>query len=311
MPTVILATAGYDHTIRFWEAPTGMCYRTVQYTDSQINRLEITPDKAFLAACGNSHVRLYEINTNNPQPVTSYDGHTSNVTAVGFQKDGKWMFTGSEDGTIKVWDLRASGCQRNYDSGVAINDVVLHPNQAELVSGDQNGGVRTWDLRANSCISELVPDGEGITAVRSVSVAADASCVVAANNKGTCFVWRPKSSKEYVPIRKFQAHDTYVLRCRLSPDVSCLATAAADKTVKLWNVQDFTSKQPLKPAKQLVDHTRWVWDCVFSADSSYLVTGSSDHTARLWSIGDGEPIRHYTGHHKAVVCVALNDTNLQ
>ena len=63
--------------------------------------------------------------------VTSYDGHSSNVTAVGFQKDGKWMYTGSEDGTIKIWDLRASGCQRNYDTGgVAVNDVVLHPNQS-------------------------------------------------------------------------------------------------------------------------------------------------------------------------------------
>ena len=41
-----------------------------------------------------------------------------------------------------------SGCQRNYDTGgVAVNDVVLHPNQAELISGDQNGGIRTWDLR--------------------------------------------------------------------------------------------------------------------------------------------------------------------
>eukprot|EP00937_MAST-01D_sp_MAST-1D-sp2_P004918 g4918.t1 len=305
MPTVILATAGYDHTIRFWEAPTGMCYRTVQYTDSQINRLEITPDKSFLAACGNSHIRLYEINTNNPNPATSYDGHTSNVTAVGFQKDQKWMYTGSEDGTIKIWDLRASGCQRNYDAGVAINDVALHPNQAELVSGDQNGGIRSWDLRANSCVSELVPDSEGMTAMRSVAIAADASYVVAANNKGVCYVWRPKSAKDYEPVKKFRAHEAYVLRCVLSPDVSYLATASADKTVKLWNVPDFSL------AKTLQDHQRWVWDCVFSADSSYLVTGSSDHTARLWSIGDGEPIRHYTGHHKAVVCVALNDTNLQ
>lgn len=30
MPNVILATAGYDHTIRFWEAPSGTCYRTIQ-----------------------------------------------------------------------------------------------------------------------------------------------------------------------------------------------------------------------------------------------------------------------------------------
>lgn len=43
--------------------------------------------------------RLFEVNSNNPQPIISYDGHSSNVTSVGFQKDGKWMYTGSEDGT--------------------------------------------------------------------------------------------------------------------------------------------------------------------------------------------------------------------
>lgn len=33
-PSVILATASYDHTIRFWEAKSGRCYRTIQYPDS-------------------------------------------------------------------------------------------------------------------------------------------------------------------------------------------------------------------------------------------------------------------------------------
>ena len=50
-----------------------------------------------------------------------------------------------------------------------------------------------------------------------------------------------------------------------------------------------------------------VWDAVFSADSAYLVTASSDQTARLWDVSQGETIRHYTGHHKAVICVALHD----
>jgi len=31
---VVLATAGYDHTIRFWEALSGICLRTVQHPDS-------------------------------------------------------------------------------------------------------------------------------------------------------------------------------------------------------------------------------------------------------------------------------------
>lgn len=34
MTGVVLATAGYDHTIRFWEAASGTCNRTVKYSDS-------------------------------------------------------------------------------------------------------------------------------------------------------------------------------------------------------------------------------------------------------------------------------------
>lgn len=35
--SVILATAGYDHKIRFWEAPTGVCSRHLRYPDSQVS----------------------------------------------------------------------------------------------------------------------------------------------------------------------------------------------------------------------------------------------------------------------------------
>lgn len=135
MSQVILATAGYDHNIRFWEATSGICYRTLQFAESQVNKLEITSNKQFLAAAGNPQIRLFEVNSNNPQAVASYDGHNGNVTAIGFQKDSKWMFSGSEDGTVKIWDLRAPGCQREYASRGAVNTVVLHPNQGELISG--------------------------------------------------------------------------------------------------------------------------------------------------------------------------------
>jgi|AntAceMinimDraft_5_1070358.scaffolds.fasta_scaffold12667_2 hypothetical protein len=32
-------------------------------------------------------------------------------------------------GTVKIWDLRAGGYQREYESRGAVTTVVLHPNQ--------------------------------------------------------------------------------------------------------------------------------------------------------------------------------------
>eukprot|EP00967_Tisochrysis_lutea_P148005 scaffold282089_cov16-Tisochrysis_lutea.AAC.1 len=147
MSAVVLATAGYDHTIKFWEATSGICYRTLQFPDSQVrvpclaistqqgfnmpdtcpavaeldnalaipslnltpgipyhtipyhatikqvNKLEITADKTQIAAAGNSQIRIYDVNSNDPQPINSFEGHNGNVTALGFQKDTKWMYS--------------------------------------------------------------------------------------------------------------------------------------------------------------------------------------------------------------------------
>src|SRR4051794_25330977 len=75
----------------------------------------------------------------------------------------------------QIWDTRAPGYQRDYQSKAMINTVALHPNQGELIAGDEDGNIRVWDLAANSCSYELVPDGK--TAIRSICVASDASIV--------------------------------------------------------------------------------------------------------------------------------------
>lgn len=38
--------------------------------------------------------------------IVVFEGHTGNVTSVSFHAEGKWVVTGSEDGTIRIWDLR-------------------------------------------------------------------------------------------------------------------------------------------------------------------------------------------------------------
>lgn len=139
--SVLLVTAGYDHTIRFWEAWSGICSRTIQHPDSQVNRLAISPDKRWLASCGVGVVRLYDCRSalagnqaasiqagaqggaaagasgaaaaasgapGVTQPVATFEGHHGNVTCVAWHCESKWLVSGGEDGTLRIWDTRES-----------------------------------------------------------------------------------------------------------------------------------------------------------------------------------------------------------
>lgn len=94
---------------------------------------------------------MYDLCSNNPNPVINYEGVSKNVTGVGFQEDGKWMFTGGEDCSARIWDLRARSlqCQRIFQVPAPVNCVFLHPNQAELIVGDQAGVIHLWDLKTD------------------------------------------------------------------------------------------------------------------------------------------------------------------
>ena len=299
---VVLATGGYDHTVRIWDASSGVCYKSFLHADKQVNSLCVTADKNHVAAGGNPLIRWYDVNAKGAEPLLSFSGHASNVMAVGVERTARFLFSCSEDGSIRIWDPRAGVASvREYDARRAVNSVVLHPNQGELISGDHSGAVRVWDLVANKCSSELVPEGD--TPVSSVSIAADASLVAASTYNGSCFFWAPptEGGRDYVPVKKLRAHRAYITACCLSPDAHYFATTSSDRTMRLWNTHDFSL------AATLTGHARWVWDAAFSADSSYVVTASSDMTAKLWHISSTAVVRTYAGHVKGVTAVALND----
>jgi G protein beta subunit-like protein len=90
------------------------------------------------------------------------------------------MVTSSEDGTVKIWDTRQGTIQRNYTHGHPVNDVVIHPNQGELISCDRGGNVRVWDLGENKCSHQLIPEED--ISVASVTVASDGTMLCAGNN---------------------------------------------------------------------------------------------------------------------------------
>ena len=66
-------------------------------------------------------------------------------------------------------------------AGLRVNDVVIHPNQGELIAVDRGGMLRVWDLGENKCIHNLQPEED--TSITSVSVASDATLLCAGSKK--------------------------------------------------------------------------------------------------------------------------------
>ncbi|NWJ00019.1 LST8 protein, partial [Crypturellus undulatus] len=295
---VILATAGYDHTVRFWQAHSGICTRTVQHQDS-VQTPSCRSGLLLAGRCYGGWCRRCRLGS--PSPLR-----------------GSWgSLLAHPDPLIPSFPCRRSRnlqCQRIFQVNAPINCVCLHPNQAELIVGDQSGAIHIWDLKTDHN-EQLIPEPE--VSVNSVHIDPDASYMAAVNSSGNCYVWNltggiGEEVTQLIPKTKIPAHNRYALQCKFSPDSTLLATCSADQTCKIWRTSNFSLMTELSIKSNNPGETSrgWMWDCAFSGDSQYIVTASSDNLARLWCVETGEIKREYSGHQKAVVCLAFNDSVL-
>jgi WD40 repeat protein len=90
---------------------------------------------------------------------------------------------------------------------------------------------------------------------------------------------------QLIPVQDLEGHLGPVLAVEYSPDGSLIASGSADKTIRLWNVQDGSM------VYELSGHTAEVSDVSFSPDGTILASGSIDGTVRFWSVEGGQLLR--------------------
>ena len=78
---------------------------------------------------------------------------------------------------------------------------------------------------------------------------------------------------------RLSGHQRGINALSFSPDGRTLATAGADRCIKLWDLA--TGKE----RATLSDHVGWVKSVVFSPDSAWLAYSGNDATVRVWDLG--------------------------
>jgi len=264
----ILASGGNDQTIRIWHRTTGRCLKTLQERSGQIRRVEFSPDGSLLATNnGDDTVKIWDIsqiysllpsrsNPSSPAPFSiprlrTLKGHTGRIYGIAFLSDSNRLITGSEDQTIRLWEISTGNCLQIFEGhsryvfSVAASPVAFNHqetnnqktgNQELIASGSDDQTIRLWSVGTGECLKVL------------------------------------------------EGQQGWIQAIAFSPDGSLLASGSTDQTVKLWQVSTGICLQTFKGQKE-------VRSVSFSPDGQQLATGSEDETIKLWAVQTGECLK--------------------
>ena len=204
-------------------------------------------------------------------------GHTERVNSVAVTADGSRVVTGSDDGSVRLWEIgTGKELRKLVDGGATVLAVAVTPDGQRIVAGSGDHIARVWSVEPPKKQFDL-PAGEG--RVMAVAITPDAKRVVTGAEDGSVRVWDIETGKLLLELK---GHDGAVLGVAVTPDGENFVTASADKTVRIW---DAKTGQVLR---KLEGHTRQVTGVVVTLDGSQIITWSRDRTIRAWDTKTGE-----------------------
>ncbi|MDZ8054630.1 MAG: protein kinase domain-containing protein [Aulosira sp. ZfuVER01] len=232
-------------------------------------------------------------------------GHSSSVNSVAFSPDGKTLAIGSDDKTIKLWNLETGELirtltWRDFDFDF-VTSIAISPDGKTLASGSFNKTIKLWNLATGELIRTLTGHSSYIN---SVAISPDGNTLASGGKDKTIKLWNLATGEliRTLPVERYvnTGHSESVTSIAISPDGKTLASGSDDKTIKLWNLATG------ELIRTLTGHSSYVNSLAISPDSKTLASGSDDKTIKLWNLATGELIHTLTGHSSELACIAIS-----
>lgn len=162
-------TSSADQSLRVWNAADGKQISTFK-TPAVINALTANKDGSQIIAGGaNNIIYVWPITIpapkegekapETPAPLFELKGHAKPVSSVKLVLPaGTQLVSGSEDGTVRIWDLNGKKQIRSINHGAPVTDVDVSPDAKNVVSVSVNGTGKIWQLADGKMLKEFRGD---------------------------------------------------------------------------------------------------------------------------------------------------------
>lgn len=214
--------------------------------------------------------------------------HESSIMSVAFSPDGKSILTGSQDSTVRLWDLEGNDLMV-FKHNNWVSSVAFSPDGKNIVTGSMDKTARIWDLGGN--LLQEFRGHEGI--IFSVAFSPDGKNILTGSLDKTARLWNLSGQE----LQLFQGHLDNISSVAFSSDGKNILTGSNDKTARLWDLQGKTL--------QMFKVDTVITSVAFSHDGKNIFTGSKDGTACLWNL-DGKVVQLFKGHEQMITSLAIS-----